>query len=618
MEFVAYATENYKVLADVWLNSVKTIVSDANDIHLRVDSIHGEYDAMNDVYVQSIENKLENLLDFEPTKELVVSSDCDIQFFKDGDWEALFNHIRKSTRQIFFMRDAIREHVNAGFYIVKKEYFNTVYKSFVRRMITHGIREYSLLEQAYINEHRDELDWGFIPDEYIVDKLNDSTYDLDRICIHHAICAGKTLMEKLACMHKVKSMIYSKTPDCMKIHGDYELVVAKYKENISWTKRYANVKVYDKGPRGNTPNIGREVHTYLKYIVDNYEQLPMTVYFSQGRISDHGFDESQFTNPVYSINMIGGSVLIGSDKTYVYPVERVNIVDWFHKYVDPDVDLDLPIKIWWNSIFSISREQIKSRSKEYYNMLLELIPKTKNPGVVYYIEKMWYYIFNMHKRKSMDICSVYCLFHDSEEKKVKEILNVYDWMIPYKLSSTKYFEGEIFLSDDVEIDDTKKYVGQVTCTLFDKTFPNTNIDTILENANADVVTLRHCSDHKLKNVHRLHPNFINIWVRLLKKLLPGDVNLLSNDIPLFYNNYWFTRPKIMKEYRDFFKKAVILLEDDPEVYDDACYIEGKISTEKLIDISARPYYTYHPFILERLPCIFFWYKGYSIHHHKQR
>ena len=58
------------------------------------------------------------------------------------------------------------------------------------------------------------------------------------------------------------------------------IVVARYNENIEWTKQFSNVIIYNKG----TPlkgkyneiylnNVGREGHTYYKHIYDNYENL---------------------------------------------------------------------------------------------------------------------------------------------------------------------------------------------------------------------------------------------------------------------------------------------------------------------------------------------------------
>lgn len=70
------------------------------------------------------------------------------------------------------------------------------------------------------------------------------------------------------------------------------VVVARYNENLDWLKelRY-NYVVYNKGSDDlpdwiknvtKLPNIGREAHTYLTYMADQYENLPDYVAFVQG------------------------------------------------------------------------------------------------------------------------------------------------------------------------------------------------------------------------------------------------------------------------------------------------------------------------------------------------
>ena len=50
--------------------------------------------------------------------------------------------------------------------------------------------------------------------------------------------------------------------------SNYTVVVAKYKEDTSWTNCLkGKVKIYNKGPGGDTPNIGREGETFLRYII---------------------------------------------------------------------------------------------------------------------------------------------------------------------------------------------------------------------------------------------------------------------------------------------------------------------------------------------------------------
>ena len=65
-----------------------------------------------------------------------------------------------------------------------------------------------------------------------------------------------------------------------------EIVIAKYREDISFIKNFKYpVKVYDKST--DYPNVGREAETYLRYIIENYDNLPEIVIFLQGNPFDH-------------------------------------------------------------------------------------------------------------------------------------------------------------------------------------------------------------------------------------------------------------------------------------------------------------------------------------------
>lgn len=72
---------------------------------------------------------------------------------------------------------------------------------------------------------------------------------------------------------------------------DIFFVVSRYKEDFNWLKKISYKYVlYNKGPSDiekyfnyrQLPNVGREAHTYLTYIVDNYNSLPDYVGFLQG------------------------------------------------------------------------------------------------------------------------------------------------------------------------------------------------------------------------------------------------------------------------------------------------------------------------------------------------
>ncbi len=75
------------------------------------------------------------------------------------------------------------------------------------------------------------------------------------------------------------------------------MVVSRYNENLDWLKDLPwNYVIYNKGEDNlpewikniiKLPNIGREAHTYLTYIIDNYENLPDYSLFVQGNPFDH-------------------------------------------------------------------------------------------------------------------------------------------------------------------------------------------------------------------------------------------------------------------------------------------------------------------------------------------
>lgn len=207
------------------------------------------------------------------------------------------------------------------------------------------------------------------------------------------------------------------------------------------------------------------------------------------------------------------------------------------------------------------------------------------------------------KRYQVHLC-----FHDGVENFVESVLYRHPYMIPYRLHSTKYFESEFFMNVDVDM--SADYIGMVTYSIVHK--PNifkTNILKILESATEDIVAFHVLPSERIEETDKDHPKFTRIWKRLAEKL---GVSPECHE-PMFFCNYWVAKPEVVKKYQEFIKKAVELLEEDSEnVYDDACYVSGKLSKEKLIEITGRPHYTYHPFVLERLPCLFTHVNSFSV------
>jgi hypothetical protein len=75
------------------------------------------------------------------------------------------------------------------------------------------------------------------------------------------------------------------------------IVVARYNKDLNWLEEIPwNYLVYNKGENNlpdwiknviKLPNVGREAHTYLTYIVDNYDNFPDFIIFVQDDPFDH-------------------------------------------------------------------------------------------------------------------------------------------------------------------------------------------------------------------------------------------------------------------------------------------------------------------------------------------
>ena len=79
-------------------------------------------------------------------------------------------------------------------------------------------------------------------------------------------------------------------------NNNVSMVVARYKEDIEWVMAYNDIVIiYNKGPDLNLPfkkiikleNIGREGHTYLHHIIENYNNLSNKTIFTQGSPFEH-------------------------------------------------------------------------------------------------------------------------------------------------------------------------------------------------------------------------------------------------------------------------------------------------------------------------------------------
>lgn len=232
------------------------------------------------------------------------------------------------------------------------------------------------------------------------------------------------------------------------------MVVARYKEDSSWTDtaKHLNIDVlvYDKSNPElklfedkvevrtgliQLANVGKESHTYLRHIVDNYDNLYDFEIFAQGEIRDHvplqhfwscvsnlgpqtpyldlsttfkyqcmsestrdRIKAEQPTNPHVNLMDDRTSNVEGGHGDYLG--DR----DFFEMVYGKDYDEGLYFRVGVHGLFAASRETIRRHPRSTYEMLLNMFdPKLVGDFQVmssgYKMEHFWNILFTHEPKK---------------------------------------------------------------------------------------------------------------------------------------------------------------------------------------------------------------------------
>lgn len=227
------------------------------------------------------------------------------------------------------------------------------------------------------------------------------------------------------------------------------------------------------------------------------------------------------------------------------------------------------------------------------------------------------------------VCDVilYVVYHDDVSKEKAMQYEKYEWAKPLYIPSTKYLESNayrILAGREHENEwSSKKYVGVIKYSFEEKTSVF-DFDEVCRTAGADVVAFVGPESHSpdtqgmsmIKTARRCHQYFPTIWAHVLVTRMGLDESkIFSDDIPAFYSNYWIARVDMFREYLRIYEIVQDVMERDelirPVLYQNAAYFQH-IDTDRLTQIMGVPYYPYHPFVMERLPCLVFWLLGAKI------
>lgn len=183
-----------------------------------------------------------------------------------------------------------------------------------------------------------------------------------------------------------------------------QIVVARYKEDIEWTKKFPNVIIYNKGePLGepnevSLPNVGREGHTYYHYICEHYDNLMDYTIFLQG----HPFDHSP-----YIIEHIERNLQL-FDKNHDF--EHLCAKQFYCCLAGCFYHPNLPLKETYERMFGekkdelgfmfgagaqfmVSKKRILQRPKSFYENIVKILEYDVNPIEGFVVERFHALVF---------------------------------------------------------------------------------------------------------------------------------------------------------------------------------------------------------------------------------
>ena len=186
------------------------------------------------------------------------------------------------------------------------------------------------------------------------------------------------------------------------------IIVARYNENVEWVKQFASVLIYNKGLELNgftnvinTENVGREGHTYYKYICDNYDKLEDYMIFLQGNPFDHSPNIisninkyiDQLNNKTIDVDFTYLSEKILSSNLINCPFHlNLPLIETYEKIFD-EKKQELKYYFGTGAQFIVSKTQILKRPKSFYEKIVQMLEYSVNPIEGFVIERFHGLIF---------------------------------------------------------------------------------------------------------------------------------------------------------------------------------------------------------------------------------
>jgi hypothetical protein len=219
--------------------------------------------------------------------------------------------------------------------------------------------------------------------------------------------------------------------------NDTIIIIARYMEDLEWIDKPPYNKypyiVYNKGNDQNykktdkfieeikLPNVGRETHTYLYHIIENYHRISRMTIFLPGSMELKHKDIKgrklfeQLEIEPYTTTFVCDTELKGYHVLNVHSFTLLNkytssssmnsqhnegnamalspmrpLGRWYLSHFDASIP---NLYTTYNSIFALSRDSILAHHVPYYNGFINEVNTHHNHEVVHYYERTWYSVF---------------------------------------------------------------------------------------------------------------------------------------------------------------------------------------------------------------------------------
>ena len=184
-----------------------------------------------------------------------------------------------------------------------------------------------------------------------------------------------------------------------------QIVIARYLEDISWTKQFNNVLIYNKGETlkdyNNVvclENVGKEGHTYYTHIYENYHNLADYTVFLQGRPFDHSPNIISNLRKYINKEKLNNSFEFLSETIHPCTTSKC----FFHKCIPVenvykilfDKSEEFFFQFGAGAQFAVSKQRVLERPREFYLKIVKLLEYSKNPIEGFCVERLHPIIFS--------------------------------------------------------------------------------------------------------------------------------------------------------------------------------------------------------------------------------